>query len=119
VRVPDRHRVQAELRTFGIQTGVHYPVPCHLQPPLHSYAREWLPIAEQAADEVLSLPLFPHMTRHQVDAVCAALEVVLFAGVAAGKAGLWPPMRSRADLRHAAQYSPGRTTPLAPPGYRS
>ncbi len=86
VRVPDRHRVQNELRRFGIETGLHYPVPCHLQPPLRGYTRERLPIAEQSAAEVLSLPLFPHMTRHQVDAVCVALETVLFAGVTAGTA---------------------------------
>ena len=54
----------------GIQTGVHYPVPCHLQPPLREFAGEPLPVAEQAAGEILSLPMFPHMTDEQVDYVC-------------------------------------------------
>jgi dTDP-4-amino-4,6-dideoxygalactose transaminase len=84
VRVPGRQRVRAQLRGSGIETGVHYPVPCHLQPPLRRYAREWLPIAEQAAGEVLSLPLYPHMTSRQVDAVCAATEDALFACVGSG-----------------------------------
>jgi dTDP-4-amino-4,6-dideoxygalactose transaminase len=77
VRVADRALVQAELGRRGIGTGVHYPVPCHLQPPLRRYAHGPMPVAEQAAAEVLSLPLFPHMTNGQVDAVCDALGDVL------------------------------------------
>jgi dTDP-4-amino-4,6-dideoxygalactose transaminase len=77
VRVPGRERVQAELEHRGIQTGVHYPVPCHLQPPLRRYAHSPLPTAERAAREVLSLPLFPHMTDSQVDAVCDELGDVV------------------------------------------
>ena len=57
----------------GIQTGVHYPVPCHLQPPLRRFADGPLPVAEQAAGELLSLPMFPHLTDDQVDFVCEAL----------------------------------------------
>jgi len=77
VRVADRDLIQAELGRRGIQTGVHYPVPCHLQPPLRRYAKGPLPTAEQAAHELLSLPLFPHMADSQVDAVCDALRDVL------------------------------------------
>jgi dTDP-4-amino-4,6-dideoxygalactose transaminase len=73
VRVPGRDRVRAELGRRGIQTGVHYPVPCHLQPPLRRFATCPLPVAEQAAAELLSLPMFPHMTDAQVDYVCDAL----------------------------------------------
>jgi len=74
VRVAKRDSIRAELRRRGIQTGVHYPVPCHLQPPLQRFAVGALPVAEQAAREVLSLPLFPHMTDGQVDTVCNALS---------------------------------------------
>jgi dTDP-4-amino-4,6-dideoxygalactose transaminase len=77
VRSTDRDRVRAELGRRGIQTGVHYPVPCHLQPPLRRFADGRLPVAEQAAQELLSLPLFPHMTDDQVDVVCEALGDVL------------------------------------------
>jgi dTDP-4-amino-4,6-dideoxygalactose transaminase len=77
VRVAERERVRAELRRRGIQTGVHYPVPCHLQPPLRRFADGPLPVTEQAANELLSLPLFPHMTDEQVDVVCDALGDVL------------------------------------------
>jgi dTDP-4-amino-4,6-dideoxygalactose transaminase len=77
VRVAGRELVQAELGRRGIHTGVHYPVPCHLQPPLRRYADGALPVAERAAAEVLSLPFFPHMTDGQVDAVCDGLGDVL------------------------------------------
>ena len=73
VRVAQRDRVRAELTRRGIQTGVHYPVPCHQQPPLRRYADRALPVAEQAAGELLSLPMFPHLTGSQVDLVCEAL----------------------------------------------
>jgi len=74
VRVAHRDRVRAELARRGIQTGVHYPVPCHQQPPLRRYADRALPVAEQAAGELLSLPMFPHLTGSQVDLVCDALR---------------------------------------------
>jgi dTDP-4-amino-4,6-dideoxygalactose transaminase len=79
VRVPGREHVRAELSRRGIQTGIHYPVPCHLQPPLRPFADRPLPVAERAAAQLLSLPLFPHMTGQQVDAVCDALRDVLAA----------------------------------------
>jgi len=82
VRVAHRDEIRAALSGRGIQTGVHYPVPCHRQPPLRRYANGPLPVAEQAAGQVLSLPMFPHMTDRQVDVVCAALcEAVRAAAV--------------------------------------
>ena len=77
VRVPDRSRIQAALIQRGVQSGVHYPVPCHRQPPLRRYATGPLPVVERTADELLSLPLFPHMTTAQVDHVCRALDEAL------------------------------------------
>lgn len=83
VRIGDRDRVRRELAERGVQTGVHYPVPCHRQPPLRRYARGPLPVAERAAGEILSLPIFPHMTAEQVDAVAAALLEIAGRGVGA------------------------------------
>ncbi len=77
VRVPRRDSVRAELAKRGIQTGVHYPVPCTKQPPLRRFAQGPLPVAEQAAGELLSLPMFPHMTDRQVDYVCESLPEAL------------------------------------------
>lgn len=77
VRVARRDGVRAQLARCGIQTGVHYPVPCHRQPPLQRFADRPLPVAEQAAGQLLSLPMFPHLTDGQVDYVCDALGDVL------------------------------------------
>jgi dTDP-4-amino-4,6-dideoxygalactose transaminase len=77
VRVAGREDVRAELAERGIQTGVHYPVPCHQQPPLRRFAERPLPVAERAAGEIVSLPMFPHMTDRQVDYVCESLAAAL------------------------------------------
>jgi dTDP-4-amino-4,6-dideoxygalactose transaminase len=73
VRVTRRDSVRARLAQRGIRTGVHYPTPCHRQPPLRRFAERPLPVAERAAGELLSLPMFPHLTDRQVDFVCESL----------------------------------------------
>ena len=75
VRVPERKRWQLRLRERGIQTGIHYPIPLHLQP-AHAdlgYRRGDFPAAERAAAEVLSLPMFPELTDAEVEVVAAAV----------------------------------------------
>ena len=79
VRLKDREGVRTTLAERGIATGVHYPIPLHLQP-----VNTWMglgegafPESERAAQEVLSLPLFPEMTEEQVDLVCGALREVV------------------------------------------
>ncbi len=71
-RVMNRARVQQHLQSMGIDTGIHYPVPCHQHEPYRRFATEPLPVAEQASGEILSLPMFPHMTDEQVAHVCEA-----------------------------------------------
>jgi len=78
-RVPDRARVQQQLTAMGIETGIHYPIPAHRQAPYLCFADRPLPVSEAAADEVLSLPLFPHLRADQVDRVCDALSEVVMA----------------------------------------
>jgi dTDP-4-amino-4,6-dideoxygalactose transaminase len=77
-----RDRVRAALLEKGIEAGVHYPIPLHLQPCYTSMGLRAgsFPVAESAAREVLSLPLFPEMTDAQVERVCEALRVVLGRG---------------------------------------
>jgi len=77
VRVPAREQVSADLAAMGVQTRVHYPIPCHRQAPYARFADGPLPVAERCAGEVLSLPMFPHMTDDQVELVCAAVAEVL------------------------------------------
>ena len=76
VRTAGRSALQAALQAEGVATGLHYPIPIHLQP---AYAdlglpRGSFPVAERAADEVLSLPMFPEMTDVQIDAVVGAVQ---------------------------------------------
>jgi len=76
VRTDDREKLREALDNQGIQTGVHYPIPVHLQP-AHAdlgYHAGDFPVAEQVAREVLSLPIFPEMTREQVKTVAAAVS---------------------------------------------
>jgi dTDP-4-amino-4,6-dideoxygalactose transaminase len=77
VCVPQRAVIQAELAARGIASGIHYPVPCHQSPAYAEFALERLPVAEAAADEILSLPLSPHMPIGDVQRVCRELSEVL------------------------------------------
>jgi dTDP-4-amino-4,6-dideoxygalactose transaminase/predicted dehydrogenase len=79
VEVEDRERVREGLRSEGVETGVHYPDPLHRQPVWRDRETEAprLPVSEALADRVLSLPLFPGITEHEVDAVATALTRVL------------------------------------------
>jgi dTDP-4-amino-4,6-dideoxygalactose transaminase len=77
VRIPDRDRVREDLARRGIQTGIHYPIPCHLQAPYTPYAPDPLPAAERAAGEILSLPVFPHITHQQIRYVSDCLNQFL------------------------------------------
>lgn len=78
-RTPERARLQQRLTEMGIQTGIHYPIPCHRQAPYLRFATGPLPVSEAAADEVLSLPMFPHLRDDQVARVCDAVHEVLAA----------------------------------------
>lgn len=71
IRAERREKLQAHLAAHGIGCGVHYPVPLHLQPAFagSSQRRGSLPVAERACKEVISLPLYPHLTHSQVEQV--------------------------------------------------
>jgi dTDP-4-amino-4,6-dideoxygalactose transaminase len=74
VRVAERERLQSLLKEEGIATGVHYPVPLHLQPAYEQRRAEFqLPATERAAQEVLSLPMYPELRQEQIEAVCNAV----------------------------------------------
>jgi len=76
VRTQDRAAFMDMLQKEGVQTGIHYPIPVHLQE-AHAdlgYKRGDFPLSEQAADEVVSLPMFPEMTFTQIEGVAAAVR---------------------------------------------
>lgn len=79
VRVRHRERLRRHLASHGISTGVHYPVPLHLQPAFREFGppRGNLPVAERACREILSLPLWPYMTGEDQEHVVRHLTEVV------------------------------------------
>lgn len=75
VRVRERESVQAKMAASGVATGVHYPIPIHLQEAMSDldYTIGDFPETEAAAREILSLPMFPELTGHQIEKVAASL----------------------------------------------
>jgi dTDP-4-amino-4,6-dideoxygalactose transaminase len=76
VRVPDRERLQARLKEKGIATGVHYPLPLHLQP-AYKYlgmSEGALSVSEKVAQQIVSLPMYAELTDEMVQYVCACLR---------------------------------------------
>jgi dTDP-4-amino-4,6-dideoxygalactose transaminase len=81
VRVKGRDRILQQLASEGIACGIHYPVPIHLQEAYRflGYGKGSFPVAEQCADECLSLPMFPHLTAEQLETVTKGLIKVIHA----------------------------------------
>ncbi|MGH3070415.1 MAG: DegT/DnrJ/EryC1/StrS family aminotransferase [Streptosporangiaceae bacterium] len=79
VRVPDRDRVLKELQAAGIGAGIHYPVPLHRTAAFAGlgYPDGTFPVAERAAGEILSLPLFAEITAEQQERVALVLTSAL------------------------------------------
>jgi dTDP-4-amino-4,6-dideoxygalactose transaminase len=75
VQVDDRSAVIRRLDEARIGWGIHYPTPCHRQPAFANHAEGGFPVAERAANRILSLPMFPTMTSLEVDRVCAVLAL--------------------------------------------
>ena len=78
-QVPDRDRVRERLAERGVQSGVHYPIPIHLQPAYRELAglKGRFPRTEAAAERIVSLPMFPEMTEAHVDYVVDALRTAV------------------------------------------
>jgi dTDP-4-amino-4,6-dideoxygalactose transaminase len=76
IRTAQRQAWQNALQADGIQTGVHYPIPVHLLPAYSDlgYTRGQFPQAERAANEVLSLPMFPELNGEQSEIVARAVR---------------------------------------------
>jgi len=75
VRTPNRDALGECLKNRGIATGLHYPVPLHLQECYKGwgYAQGSLPVTERIASEILSLPMFPGLTSEQQSRIAAAI----------------------------------------------
>lgn len=75
----DRARLQLELSEQNIQTGIHYPTPCHLQPAFKSLGHGVgdFPCAEALSQEILSLPMYPGLKKTQIDRVVEAIKLAV------------------------------------------
>ena len=74
-----RDAIRDRMGADGVATAIHYPRPIHLQPAFAHLGQGpgSCPIAERAADEMISLPMFPQLTIEQVDHVAASLRRAL------------------------------------------
>lgn len=75
IRVRNREGLQKHLTDAGIGTGIHYPVPLHLQKAYETagYSRGDFPVTERVASEIISLPMFPQLTAEQQSSVVSEL----------------------------------------------
>ena len=80
----ERDRIAARLKTEGIDTGLHYPVPVHRQPAYEHLGLQSgsFPVSERLAQRCLSLPMFPELSIEQVDYVCTRLRAAIAAPAA-------------------------------------
>ncbi len=76
-QVEERDRFRRLLAENGVETSIHYRIPCHRQPSFERFGPGYLPIAERAARRLVSLPMCPTMTDDTVDRVCEVVENAL------------------------------------------
>jgi dTDP-4-amino-4,6-dideoxygalactose transaminase len=76
VRVPQREVLRHGLHTRGIQTGIHYPIPVHLQPAYGDlgYGPGSFPCSEEVAREVVSLPMYAELNKEQVESIAVTVS---------------------------------------------
>lgn len=93
VRTPRRGHMRRALKSAGIETGVHFPIPVHLQPGYRSlgYRVGDFPVSERASQEVLSLPMFPELEDDDIAEVarCFRLADSAIPLMPAGASGSW------------------------------
>jgi len=77
IRLQDREALQAHLAEMGIGTGIHYPIPLHLQKAYQhlGYKQGDFPVTEKVASEIVSLPMFPQLTAEQQKLVAESVAI--------------------------------------------
>jgi dTDP-4-amino-4,6-dideoxygalactose transaminase len=93
----DRSTLQSELAARGIQTGIHYPLPCHLQPAFQNLGYKFgdFPHAEMLCQQILSLPMYPGLENSQVCRVADTIEELT---QSPAPLTFTPPFQSRSSL---------------------
>lgn len=86
IRIAERDELMKRLGASGIGTGIHYPIPLHLQDAYCElgYAEGDFPVTERVAREIVSLPMFPGLTVEQQERVAAGVKAFAAASAGAG-----------------------------------
>jgi dTDP-4-amino-4,6-dideoxygalactose transaminase len=76
IRVQERDQFRSAMEEAGIATGIHYPIPVHLQKACeqYGYGRGSLPVTEALAEQIVSLPMYPELTEAQLQQVVEAVK---------------------------------------------
>ena len=76
VRVKNRDKILDALKAQKIDVLIHYPIPLHLQEAYKElkHKKGDFPVSEALSQDILSLPMFPHMTQEQIEYVCKTLK---------------------------------------------
>ena len=74
IRHEERDKLKEFLKEKGIATGIHYPIPVHLQPSMREYGNVKLEVTEKIAREIMSIPMHPQMEREDVEYVANAIK---------------------------------------------
>jgi len=77
IRVKDgnREKLQQFLKTNGVDTIIHYPIPVHKQEAYRHYNSEAYPICEDVSSEILSLPMYPELQNDDIEYVCKVIKL--------------------------------------------
>jgi dTDP-4-amino-4,6-dideoxygalactose transaminase len=86
IRTPEREKLRKWLEDKGIGTGMHYPVPVHLQEAWARYGGEKysLPVTEKITGEILSLPIYPELTEEEANYICECVKDYCESGAGVG-----------------------------------
>ena len=78
IRTENRDKLRVELKSKGVATGIHYPIPLHLQPAYSylGYKRGDFPITETVSQEILSLPMFAELNDRQIEEVVELIKII-------------------------------------------
>jgi dTDP-4-amino-4,6-dideoxygalactose transaminase len=87
IRVNERDNLIAKLGEANIGTGIHYPIPLHLQKAYQclGYKQGDFPVSERLASEIVSLPMYPNLIEEQQHRVCDRLREIFFERAASKK----------------------------------
>ncbi|MBA7533287.1 dTDP-3-amino-3,4,6-trideoxy-alpha-D-glucose transaminase [subsurface metagenome] len=76
IKTENRDKLREKLKSEGVATGIHYPIPLHLQPAYNylGYKRGDFPVTEECSQKILSLPMFAELTNRQIEEIVELIK---------------------------------------------